>query len=164
MLNSSIWPIDRTLSGATTPGQSGIGGKGNERVLHISQKAKVKLATIVDGNPKAPFSIATTQRCKEGHNSFPRIALLYPWNVPYIAEWKARRYQVPFFESLVWRDLELNPAKLQHYWSLIRLFSVISKRLVGGVLPFYKDAVRVFCSPSGLGSLLLRLRITLFII
>ena len=32
---SSIWPIDRTLSGATTPGQSGPGSDGNEGVLHI---------------------------------------------------------------------------------------------------------------------------------
>ena len=35
MSNSSIWPIDKTLSGATTPGQSGPGSKGNEGVLHI---------------------------------------------------------------------------------------------------------------------------------
>ena len=34
---SSIWPIDRTLSGAPTPGQSGLGSDGNERVLRIPQ-------------------------------------------------------------------------------------------------------------------------------
>ena len=34
---SSIWPIDRILSGATTPGQSGLGRNGNERVPHIPQ-------------------------------------------------------------------------------------------------------------------------------
>ena len=28
---SSIWPLDMTLSGATTPGQSGPGSNGNER-------------------------------------------------------------------------------------------------------------------------------------
>ena len=33
---------------------------------------KVKLATIVVGDPKSPFSIATTPRCREGHYSFPR--------------------------------------------------------------------------------------------
>ena len=27
--NSSIWPIARTLLGATTPGQSGLGSNGN---------------------------------------------------------------------------------------------------------------------------------------
>ena len=47
---------------------------------------KVKLTTVVGGNPKAPFSIATTPRCREGHYSFPWIAPLYPWYVPYTAE------------------------------------------------------------------------------
>ena len=34
--------MDRTLSGATTPGQSGPGSNGNERVLHISQISKAQ--------------------------------------------------------------------------------------------------------------------------
>ena len=46
----------------------------------------VKLATIVEGDPKAPFSIATTPRCTGGRYSIPRIAPLYPWTVPYNAE------------------------------------------------------------------------------
>ena len=32
---SSIWLIDRNLSGVTTLGQTGPGSKGNEEVLHI---------------------------------------------------------------------------------------------------------------------------------
>ena len=32
--------------------------------------SKVKLATIVEGNPKAPFSIATTPMCRGGRYSF----------------------------------------------------------------------------------------------
>ena len=40
-------------------------------------KKKVKLATLVEGDPKAPFSIATTQRCRGGHYSIPGIAPLY---------------------------------------------------------------------------------------
>ena len=32
---SSIWPINRTLSGATTPSQSGSRSNGNERVIRI---------------------------------------------------------------------------------------------------------------------------------
>ena len=32
-VKSSIWPIDRTLSGATTPGQNGPRSNGNEGVL-----------------------------------------------------------------------------------------------------------------------------------
>ena len=38
---SSILLIDRTLSGATTPGQSGSGSDGNERVLHIPQSSSI---------------------------------------------------------------------------------------------------------------------------
>ena len=45
----------------------------------------------------------------------------------------------------------LHSPKLQYYWSLtIRLFSVISRTLIGGVLPLCRDAIRVFCSPSRL--------------
>ena len=40
MLNSSIWPIDRTLSGATTPGQSGSSSDGSEEVLYFPQISK----------------------------------------------------------------------------------------------------------------------------
>ena len=36
-------------------------------------KIKVKLATIVEGNPKAPFSIATTPMCRGGRYSFPGL-------------------------------------------------------------------------------------------
>ena len=37
-----------------------------------------KLATVVEGDPNAPFSIATTLRCRSGWYSFPWIAPLYP--------------------------------------------------------------------------------------
>ena len=39
MSNISIWPIDRTLSGATTPNLSGPGSNGNEGVLCIPQNS-----------------------------------------------------------------------------------------------------------------------------
>ena len=54
--------------------------------LVIVIKSKVKLATIVEGDPKAPFSFATTPRCRGGRYSFPWISLLYPLSVPYNAE------------------------------------------------------------------------------
>ena len=34
----------------------------------------ILLATLVEGDPKAPFSIATTRRCRGGRNSFPWIS------------------------------------------------------------------------------------------
>ena len=45
-----------------------------------------KLVTLVEGDPKASFSIATTPRCRGVRHSFPRIASLYPRYVPNIAE------------------------------------------------------------------------------
>ena len=47
---------------------------------------KVKLATIVEGSPKVPLSIATTTKWRVGRYSFPWIAPLYPWSLTYSAE------------------------------------------------------------------------------
>ena len=38
---SSIWPIDRTLTGATTPVQSWPGSNGNEEILRIPQSSSI---------------------------------------------------------------------------------------------------------------------------
>ena len=45
---------------------------------------KVKLATEIEGDPKAPFSIATTPSCWGGRYSIPRTAPLYPWSSPIV--------------------------------------------------------------------------------
>ena len=37
----SIWPIDRTLSGTTTPGQSEPGSHGNDGLLRIPQSSSI---------------------------------------------------------------------------------------------------------------------------
>ena len=47
-VKTSIWPIDRTLSGATTPGQSGPGSNGNEEVLRILQSSRIIGASPLD--------------------------------------------------------------------------------------------------------------------
>ena len=47
---------------------------------------KMSLVTLLEVNPKALFSIATTARCEEGLYSIPWIAAFYPWSVPYNAE------------------------------------------------------------------------------
>ena len=39
MLNSSNWPIDKFLLGATTSSLSGHGSDGNEEVLRIPQRS-----------------------------------------------------------------------------------------------------------------------------
>ena len=44
------------------------------------------MATVVEGNPKAPFSVATTLMCWGERCSFLSIATLYPLYVPYNTE------------------------------------------------------------------------------
>ena len=41
--------MDRTLSGTTTPGQSGPGSNGNEEVLCIPQSSSITGASPLDG-------------------------------------------------------------------------------------------------------------------
>ena len=48
------------------------------KVHSIGDLSKVKLATVVEGDQKAPFSIATKPRCRGRCYSFPWIAPLYP--------------------------------------------------------------------------------------
>ena len=45
---SSIWPLDRTLSGATAPDQSGPAIDGNEGVLCIPQSSNITGASPSD--------------------------------------------------------------------------------------------------------------------
>ena len=48
MSKSSIWAIDKTLSGATTPGQSGPGSNVNEEVLCIPESSSITRASPSD--------------------------------------------------------------------------------------------------------------------
>ena len=48
MSNSSIWHIDKTLSGITTPSQNAPGSNGNEGVLHIPQITEAE-SSLSDG-------------------------------------------------------------------------------------------------------------------
>ena len=48
------------------------------QLMNITFSKLVKLATVVEGDLKAPFSIATIPRCRGRHNSFPWIVPLYP--------------------------------------------------------------------------------------
>ena len=73
------------------------------------------MTTVVEGDQKALFSIATIPRCKGGYYFFACIVPLYPWYVPYNAECKARKHQVLFLKSLVWHDLGLNPDLPDHW-------------------------------------------------
>ena len=61
MLNSSIWPIDRTLSGITTPGQSGPRSDGNEGVFcsPISKASPSDYLASYPGYPLGGFYLSS---------------------------------------------------------------------------------------------------------
>ena len=70
------------------------------RDLYLSKK--VKLATIVEGNPKAPFSIATTPRCRGGRYSFP--GLLYFTLDPYLIMLSVKQRGIKYHFLSLWYD------------------------------------------------------------
>ena len=61
-------------------------GYDTRSIFNQSTGYLVKLATLVEGDLKAPFSIATTPRCRGGYYSISWIASLYPWSLTYNAE------------------------------------------------------------------------------
>ena len=73
MPKSSLWKNRRDTI-LPIPGED----KGAHTFPKVLVQSKVKLVTIVEGYPKAPFSIATTLKYRGGHYSFPWIAPLYP--------------------------------------------------------------------------------------
>ena len=63
---------------------------------------KVKLATIVEGDPKAPFSIATTPRYRGGRYSFP--GLLYFTLDPYLIMLSVKQGGIKYHFLSLWYD------------------------------------------------------------
>ena len=89
--------------------------------------------------------MTTTPRCTRGHYSIPRIAPLYPWSLPYIAECWARRRQVPFFESLVSLKLRLNPGLLDHWRTLYSLGQSLPTVIDGNLKAAFSIATTPRC-------------------
>ena len=65
-----------------------------------NKSKKVKLATIVEGDPKAPFSIATTPRCRGGCYSFP--VLLYFTLDPYLIMLSVKQGGIKYHFLSLW--------------------------------------------------------------
>ena len=60
------------------------------------------MATIVEGNPKAPFSIATTPKCGGGRYSFP--GLLYFTLDPYLIMLSVKQGGIKYHFLSLWYD------------------------------------------------------------
>ena len=68
---------------------------------------KVKLATIVEGNPKALFSIAITRRCRGGRYSFP--GLLYFTLDPYLIMLSVKQGGIKYHFLSLWYEPFFEP-------------------------------------------------------
>ena len=60
------------------------------------------LATVVEGDPNAFFSIATSPRCRRGRYSFPWIALFYL--DPYLIEMSVKQGGIKYHFLSLWYD------------------------------------------------------------
>ena len=76
---------------------------------YANVRSKVKLATVVRGTQKAPFSITTTLRCRGGRYYFPWIDPLYTWYVPYIAECLSKEASSTIFKVFDMTRPEIEP-------------------------------------------------------
>ena len=81
-------------------------------LIHYS-KVIVKLASLVEGDQKAPFSIATTPRCRGGRHSFPWIAPVYTYLVLLSVKQGGIKYH---FKSTTWPGIE--PRSPDHWRTL----------------------------------------------
>ena len=93
------------------------------------------MATIVEGNPKAPFSIATTPMCRGRRYSFP--GLLYFTLDPYLIMLSVKQGGIKyhFFES-VWLDHFLSRYDSTWDWtqvSRVQLANTLTPRPMSGI-------------------------------
>ena len=77
----------------------------------------IKLVTVVEGDPKAPFSIATTPWCK-GEDATPFPGLLYPFLDPYLIMLRVKQ------EGIKYRFLSLC---YDSTWGWTQVFRAISE-------------------------------------
>ena len=68
--------------------------------IYICISKQVKLATIVEDKPKAPFSIATTPRCRGWRYSFP--GLLYFTLEPYLIMLSVKQGGIKYHFLSLW--------------------------------------------------------------
>ena len=84
---SSIWPIDRTLSGATSPGQSEPGSDGNEGVLRIPQSSRITRISPSDflvSYPGHSLGVGGSYSSAKPTEQINKCILVYRWICIYI--------------------------------------------------------------------------------
>ena len=107
------------------------------------------MATLVEGDTKALFSIATTPRCRGRRYSISRIAPLYPWSSLYSAECKARRHQVPFLSLWYNSTCRLKPGLLNHWRYIYCTIYLIKRKGESTISHSWVWQHRILCPNQG---------------
>ena len=129
---SSIWPIDRTLSGwgSFTPLK-----RYSQCILQLQpiQQYTVKWKTVLC--QIVQFNINTQFKCQNNTLSKPQFSSIW------------------LIDKTLSGATTLGQNGWYYYCLTIRLFSVLSRNLIQGVLPLCSDAVSVFYCPNWMGHL-----------
>ena len=91
--------------------------KQNFRILIQYRLNVSKLVTLVEGDPKAPFSIATTLRCRGRCYSIPWFAPLYTWFLPYksVKQGAIKYYFFSLWYDSTWDWTQVSQPIGEHY-------------------------------------------------
>ena len=97
MWNSFIWPIDRTLLGATTLGQSGPGSEGNECVVRIPQSCSITGSSPSDCHIRTPRQSVIFWPSTRPKNAIPRWCTGRKWHIPMASNRKRSRGRIKVY-------------------------------------------------------------------
>ena len=101
------------------------------------------MATVVDGDPKAPFSLATSLRCTERRNSFPWIP---PFTlVPYLIMLSVKQFRI---KNHFWVLGKIRPGFLAHWRTLypldlIKYHIILCLHIYISILSNYRTCVMI---------------------
>ena len=178
MSNCSIWPIDRTLSDTTSPGQSGPGSDGNKhsptlhhywnltmRLFGVIYRTIVVLGSYPSAEMQSVYSTAPADWATRRSlgESYPSAETQSVYSTA-LADWATRPSLGESYPSAETQSVySIAPADwaTRHPWGVLPFCreavdvfysprGLSHKTLVGGVLPFCREAVGVFYSPGRL--------------
>ena len=154
--NKSIWPIDRTLSGATTPGQRGPGSMAMKEYSALP-KAQLLLKPhhqIVDCHRTLVGGVLPL--CRDAVGVFCSLSRLGQHDTCWGSLTPLQRCSRCILQSQPIGPTRHSLGESYPSAEMQSVYSAVSAdwantTLVGGVLPLCRDAVGVFCSLSRLG-------------
>ena len=119
---SSIWPIDKTLSGATTQDQSGPGNDGGEGVLNIPQSSCMTRTLQSDGLMSYPGLLL--------RGSYPSKEMLSMYSAAQ-ADWANRGFKKNLIMTGRWGFCILSEISSTHWFYIVinHAFSFYTKNI-----------------------------------